>query len=107
MTELIEPAGRVDAESRNKLESLALQVIKSWPNLECIALCGTLPPGISGSTYTLIAENKPDHVWLFLDAYQDISCLKTGKVDILKINSEEALILAGMYVDFFFGVTCF
>ncbi|KAJ3039904.1 hypothetical protein HDV00_011687 [Rhizophlyctis rosea] len=98
MTELIEPAGRVGADERERLESLALLLLKD-PKLEAIALCGSLPPGITGSTYTLIAEHKPDKCVLLLDACNDVDCLKTGKVDILKINSEEAAVLAGHAVD--------
>ncbi|KAJ3053565.1 hypothetical protein HK097_003942 [Rhizophlyctis rosea] len=97
MTELIEPAGRVGAEERELLEKWAVTLLKD-PKLEAIALCGSLPPGITGSTYTLIAENKPEKCVLLLDACSDVDCLKTGKVDILKINSEEAAVLAGMAV---------
>ncbi|KAI8903171.1 hypothetical protein EDD86DRAFT_278861 [Gorgonomyces haynaldii] len=85
-----EPAGRVDAEERQKLEKLATQLLTSSPKLEGIALCGTLPAGITGSTYINIAQLKPPNCLLFLDAFQNIEVLDTGKVDILKINAEEA-----------------
>ncbi|KAJ3273889.1 hypothetical protein HK104_004212 [Borealophlyctis nickersoniae] len=98
MTELIEPAGRVSAEERSLLESRAMELLKGR-KLEAIALCGSLPPGITGSTYTLVAENKPAGCTLLLDACDDIDCLKTGNVDILKINAEEAAKLAGRGVD--------
>lgn len=64
--------------------------------LEGIALCGTLPPGVTGSTYAMIAQLKPVNCLLFVDACQDIEpCLESGMVDVLKINVEEASVLAG------------
>nr|KAJ3419491.1 hypothetical protein HK105_006892 [Polyrhizophydium stewartii] len=99
MTELIEPAGKIELHEREQLEHTAREVIANSPKMEAIALCGTLPPGTTGSTYTMIAELKPPSVILLLDAYQNAECLKTGKVDILKINAEEARSLASMSED--------
>ena len=86
MTELIEPSSRVPLESRDYLENLILNIVESNQHLECIALCGSLPPGITGSTYTHIANAKPDGVLLFLDACQELDVLKTGKVPLFSQN---------------------
>jgi fructose-1-phosphate kinase PfkB-like protein len=96
MTELIEPAGRVEPENRKTVERIAQALVSQSPQMKCIALCGSLPPGITGSTYSYIATCKPSNVLLFLDAYKDVDCLATGKVDVLKINAEEACVLAGL-----------
>ncbi|KAK6097452.1 hypothetical protein MT418_003071 [Batrachochytrium dendrobatidis] len=99
MTQLIEPAARVEAAQSVQLEKLVRDVISNSPKIEAIALCGTLPPGLTGSTYTLIAQLKPPGVVLLLDAYQFPDCLLTGNVDILKINAEESRLLASMGED--------
>lgn len=105
MTELIvkvlnqEPAGKVDASEKNLIESTVKHLITSSKRLEGIALCGTLPPGLTGSTYSLIAQMKPHKCFVLLDAYQNIECLNTGKINILKINSEESRKLLGVHED--------
>lgn len=96
MTELIEPAARVDAKDREILEQTIKKLVTGSPQMEAIALCGTLPPGITGHIYTLVAQMKPPSIVLLLDAYQNAECLSTGKVDILKINAEEARVMACM-----------
>jgi fructose-1-phosphate kinase PfkB-like protein len=92
MTELIEPAAPVDADAFEKMKLLIDDLAHS-NKLRAIALCGTLPPGVPSSIYTLIATKKPDNVLIILDAYQNIECLLSGKIDILKINAEEARII--------------
>jgi hypothetical protein len=74
------------------LEKISQELLLS-SKLEGIALCGSLPPGITGSTYALIAQNKRKDCLLLLDACS-IECLKTENVDILKINFEEAFKIA-------------
>ncbi|KAI8927033.1 hypothetical protein BC831DRAFT_200513 [Entophlyctis helioformis] len=60
MTELIEPAARIESREREELELTAKELLAHSPSMEAIALCGTLPPGITGSTYTLMAQlNQP------------------------------------------------
>ena len=54
---------------------------------------GTLPPGLSG-IYSVVTKLKPPGTLVLLDAFQNTDCLHSGKVDILKINAEEARILA-------------
>jgi fructose-1-phosphate kinase PfkB-like protein len=100
MTELIEPAGRVELAERNLIENRVKELISNSKRLEGIALCGTLPPGITGSIYSLIATMKPRGCVVLLDAYQNIECLNTGKVDVLKINTEEARKLVNEYPKF-------
>lgn len=101
MTELIEPSANIDADSREELEKIAIHLLSSSADtqLECIALCGTLPPGITGQSYTTIALHKPPHVLLFMDAAQEVQVLETGMVDILKVNAEEAALIAGFSED--------
>lgn len=57
---------------------------------------GTLPPGVTGSIYSMITQMKPPNVVLLVDHYQQVECLSTGKVDILKINSDEARALCNL-----------
>ena len=84
MTELIEPAGRVDQHERLVLENTIKDLIQHSPKfdilkrIEGIALCGTLPPGLSGSIYTLVCTKKPKNCLILLDAFQNIECLTTG-----------------------------
>lgn len=87
-------------EEKESLENISKKLVVS-SRLEGIALCGefyvwikykgSLPAGVTGSTYTYIVENKKKDSIILLDACKDIDCLKTGKIDILKVNSEEAL----------------
>ncbi|TPX33031.1 hypothetical protein SmJEL517_g04023 [Synchytrium microbalum] len=118
MTVLIEPAGRVATQELALIESTLHSILTNMPSptpasshhhhtspsrktpLEAVAICGTMPPGITGSTYALIAQLKPSNCILFCDACQDVEpCLESGMVDILKINGEEASVLAGYGVD--------
>jgi fructose-1-phosphate kinase PfkB-like protein len=71
MTELIEPAGRVELREKATIESTVKALIQNSPKLEAIALCGTLPSGITGSIYSMIAEMKPKNCVLLLDAFQN------------------------------------
>ncbi|KAI8895693.1 Ribokinase-like protein [Globomyces pollinis-pini] len=98
-SELIEPAGRVEISEKQIIEQTAKQLITNSPKLEAIALCGTLPPGLNGSTYSFITQLKPQNCVVLLDAFQNIECLSSGKVNILKINSEESRKLTGYYDD--------
>jgi fructose-1-phosphate kinase PfkB-like protein len=95
MTELIEPTGLISNQERELLEKKAETLIYNGKDtLQAIALCGTFPTGITGSTYARIARAKPDHIILLLDAYKDVTeILSTGKVNIFKINHEELISL--------------
>lgn len=99
MTELIEPAGRVEVSEKKIIEEVIKQLVISSKRLEAIALCGTLPPGLNGTIYMNICMVKPNDCVILLDAFQNIECLSSGKVDILKINSEETRKLASQYDD--------
>jgi fructose-1-phosphate kinase PfkB-like protein len=78
------------------IENAAKALIQGSTRLEGIALCGTLPPGLPGTIYSTIAKMKPKGSIVLLDAYQNIEVLSTGKVDILKINCEEAKKMASL-----------
>lgn len=71
MTELIEPAGRVELGEKSLIEQKVSEIILSAKNLEAIALCGTLPPGLTASTYSFISGLKPNGTILLLDAFQN------------------------------------
>ena len=71
MTELIEPAGRVELSEKALIETTIKALIINSPRLEAIALCGTLPSGITGSIYSMIANMKPEKCVLLLDAFQN------------------------------------
>lgn len=78
------------------IEAAVKKLIVESSSLEGIALCGTLPPGLNGSIYSLIAHLKPAGCTLLIDAYQNAECLDTGKIDILKVNAEESRKLANV-----------
>lgn len=87
-------------QERDILENISQQLVQS-PRLEGIALCGSLPGGVTGSTFTTIIEHKKQSTIVFLDACKDLDVLKTGKVDILKVNSEEAVSIADLEYIYF------
>ncbi len=82
-------------QEKEILENISQQLVRS-PRLEGIALCGSLPGGVTGTTFSTIIENKTASTVVFLDACKDLDVLKTGKVDILKVNSEEAISIASL-----------
>ena len=79
MTELIvysthllqEPAGRIEVAEKLAIESSLKQLITQSKRLEGIALCGTLPPGLTGGIYSFICQLKPAECVLLIDAYQN------------------------------------
>jgi fructose-1-phosphate kinase PfkB-like protein len=87
MTEVIEPSGPVSSQEFETLITTSLLLLKR--NLKGISICGSLPPGVPESFYVTIAQNKPDGAVLLLDAL-NADCLMTAKVDIIKINLDEA-----------------
>ncbi|KAJ1652267.1 hypothetical protein IWQ61_007360 [Dispira simplex] len=93
MTELIEPTVLLDANECQQFEDHATRLIQcGQETLRIIALCGSCPNGMTSSTYTSIAVQKPPHTFLFLDAVKDVrQILATQQVDMLKVNGEEFL----------------
>ena len=70
-----------------------------------VALCGTVPPGADG-LYAALATQLGEHEasgelagappLLLLDGHKNVDAvLRSGRVDVLKINVEEALALTG------------
>ncbi|KAI9144853.1 Ribokinase-like protein [Paraphysoderma sedebokerense] len=114
-TELIEPSSRIASEEKSSMETLLTSLIHNSKNLKGIAVCGTYPSGIDGSTYEFIAKlkgskyasnpknengGKSEECVLLLDAYKDIArALNTGFVNVLKINREEACLLSELPVE--------
>jgi len=91
MTELIEPSAEITKEEKEAFETAVLEMFNDpQNNIELISLCGSLPKGLDGSTYEFIVKNSPVNTFVFLDVAKNVDCMKTGKVDALKINFEEA-----------------
>lgn len=98
-TELIDPSGAVTSDEVDEL----LAKIKAYllsSKVGGIALCGTTPPG-AGALYAstcqnLLADPALDSVLLLLDGHKNVDeVLSTGRVDVLKINCDEARALTG------------
>lgn len=102
-TELIDPSGPVDeAEVAGLLHALGGRL----GEFGAVALCGTTPPG-GGSLYARLARRLGDaspaetgrpgpEPILLLDGYKEVGeVLCSGRVDVLKVNVEEALALTG------------
>ncbi|KAJ1516541.1 hypothetical protein HMI55_001993 [Coelomomyces lativittatus] len=93
-TDLIEPSSCIQELEYDAFKYLAKHLLTS-PNLQALAICGTLPQGIDPSFYTYLVKHKPCQCSLLLDAYVHVEeALMSGNVDILKINHEEAVKLA-------------
>jgi len=91
MTELIEPSAEISSEEKKAFETSVLEMFNDpQNNIELISLCGSLPKGLDGSTYEFIVKNSPENTFVFLDVAKSADCMKTGKVDAIKINFEEA-----------------
>lgn len=100
-TELIDPSGAVsEAELAGLLTQLA--AYRASSHVGGIALCGTTPPGAE-SLYEAVgqqlaaetAEDAPPTV-LLLDGHKGVDALlSSGRVDVLKINAQEARALTG------------
>jgi len=91
MTELIEPSAEITAEEKDTFQKTVLDMFNdSQNNIELISLCGSLPKGLDSSIYEFIIKNSPKNSFVFLDVAKSVDCLKTGKVDAIKINFEEA-----------------
>ncbi|KAJ1566426.1 hypothetical protein HK096_001475, partial [Nowakowskiella sp. JEL0078] len=99
MTELIEPSAKLSTTEKAKIEEWIKDILSN-PRIKGVALCGSFPPGLSPNTYhfissCLLPNNIVDRPVLFVDAVSDLDCLKSGRIDILKINADEASNLLG------------
>jgi fructose-1-phosphate kinase PfkB-like protein len=95
----------------SQLHQAVLKISKGHKFLG-IAVCGTLPPGLDGRIYEFIitsvcATRKSPHEKpvVLLDAYQNIECLESGLVDIIKINKEEGLKIVHYFMNTTFDMT--
>ena len=104
-TELIDPSGSVtDDELGGLLDQIAQYCdAASSPAVGGFALCGTVPPG-AAALYAEAAERLKqldagavdDQPILLLDGHKGVDAtLQSGRVDVLKINVDEALALTG------------
>lgn len=94
MTELIEPSAPIPESSLGELEKLFFSQIQ---NYDGIAICGTFPPGVPDTLYSeFAAAAKQCGLKILLDSYQNVQPILKVGVDILKINRDELLTLAGV-----------
>ena len=91
-TELVGPSAPVSANMADQMRDMLLAAL---PGFDALALCGTYPSGIDEALFIELAEahgNKP----LMLDAFRGVDrLLTTGRVNVLKINRQEAAALTG------------
>ena len=100
MTELIDPSDTVPTESVTALcEKIMdhIQARSSEAGGFGVALCGTFPPGVDEYVYAEIASRLEAGPFLLLDGFRGVDAtLKTRRVDVLKINSDELTALSGI-----------
>lgn len=94
-TELIDPSGTITASELGGLVDKVGEY-SARQRVGGLACCGTTPPG-SESLYSSIAEQQlPEETLLLVDSSKGIdSLLESGRVDVLKINVDEAKALTG------------
>ena len=110
-TELIDPSGSVSEEELaglvDKMDSyLRESAASGGAGVGGLAMCGTTPPG-AGALYARVAQRLlesssggesplSESVVLLLDGHKNVDdVLATGRVDVLKINVDEAKALTG------------
>ncbi|KAJ2450632.1 hypothetical protein GGF42_004445 [Coemansia sp. RSA 2424] len=101
ITELVGTSDAIDPEAAAEFEVLALDLLHSSASSppRALALCGTFPPGLGSDAVARIisaaAKSTNDKPLVFVDAVKDIGLvLATKCIDVLKINSAEAVSLA-------------
>ncbi|KAJ1980547.1 hypothetical protein H4R34_002418 [Dimargaris verticillata] len=81
MTELIEPSSHISAQEIRRFEDYGRQLIENG---------GSYPHGMTSQTFAKIAQLKPKHCLLYLDAVKQLEpILATKQVDVIKINGGE------------------
>ncbi|MBR6323944.1 MAG: hypothetical protein IKR62_03105, partial [Victivallales bacterium] len=91
-TELIEPSAPISAGELERMRSL---LAKEVPLHGVVALCGSLPPGVTSSFYAEIASMAVKcGMPVVLDAAKDIGGILEEGVTLLKINAEELSLAA-------------
>jgi len=91
-TELIEPSAPIDADELERMRRLLADEV---PRHGVVALCGSLPPGVTSSFYAEIAAMAAKcGMPVVLDAAKDIGCVLEEGVMLLKINAEELALAA-------------
>lgn len=94
-TELIDPSGAIsEDELAGMLEKIRNYEVAS--SVGGIALCGTVPPGTEALYASVAKQMENDESILLLDGHKQVDdLLATGRVDVLKINQDEAKALTG------------
>lgn len=96
-TELIEPSAPISADELERMRSLLAMEV---PKHGVVALCGSLPPGVTSSFYADIAAMAAENnLPVVLDAAKDIGCILEKGVMLLKINAEELAQATGGEMD--------
>jgi len=91
-TELIEPSAPIAADELERMRRLLADEV---PRHGVVALCGSLPPGVTSSFYAEIAAMAAKcGMPVVLDAAKDIGCVLDEGVTLLKINAEELALAA-------------
>ncbi len=93
-TELIEPSGEITSENEQQyLEAFDNLCKQKNPNSAAVAICGTVPKGISKTFYSKILNiaKSQYNKTVLLDAYININETLSSEIpiDILKINRHE------------------
>ncbi|KAJ1817626.1 hypothetical protein LPJ56_002040 [Coemansia sp. RSA 2599] len=91
MTELVGITEPIEEQVGEQYEMLATKLLGLSNAPKALALCGTSPPGLHpGRMANIVSSRQPGKTLVFVDSAKDIlPVLKTGCVDILKVNSEE------------------
>ena len=93
ITELIEPSGEVHPDEVAEMEERLSRVVC---RSDCVAICGTLPPGITPRIYAKVVRTaRKAGLPILLDGYLDVRAALHEGPTILKVNAAELRHLAG------------
>ncbi|KAJ2401152.1 hypothetical protein GGI23_001587, partial [Coemansia sp. RSA 2559] len=94
MTEMVGVSGVIGRDVEAQYERIATELLRLEGGApRVLVLCGTFPPGLQAAAVARIVEARvKERTLVFVDAVQDIhAVLATRCIDILKVNSGEAL----------------
>lgn len=93
VTELIEPTAPVPLA---QVETLHERVLAALPECAGVALCGSVPPGVTEAFYGDVAQAaRRAGRLVVLDGVSGVGAALAAGVDLLKVNAAELRILAG------------
>ena len=86
-TELIEPSAKILPEEANAMRRMLLTQL---PRFSAVALCGSLPPGVSSEIYAdVVSMCRRLGIPAILDAVADIGSTLEAGPSLVKINADE------------------